>query len=169
MSAYDQTSLESLAAEVGRLLLANGQRLATAESCTGGWVGQCLTAVAGSSRWFERGFITYSNEAKLELLGVAADTLATHGAVSEATAAAMALGALAHSHADWALAITGVAGPEGGSPGRPVGTVCFAWAGPEGQLDTTSHRFQGDREAVRAQSVAHALAGLRQRAERRLA
>jgi nicotinamide-nucleotide amidase len=169
MSAYDQTSLESLAAEVGRLLLANGQRLATAESCTGGWVGQCLTAVAGSSRWFERGFITYSNEAKLELLGVAADTLATHGAVSEATAAAMALGALAHSHADWALAITGVAGPEGGSPGRPVGTVCFAWAGPEEQLDTTSHRFQGDREAVRAQSVAHALAGLRQRAERRLA
>ncbi len=169
MSAYDQTSLESLAADVGRLLLANGQRLATAESCTGGWVGQCLTAVAGSSRWFERGFITYSNEAKLELLGVAADTLATHGAVSEATAAAMALGALAHSHADWALAITGVAGPEGGSPGRPVGTVCFAWAGPEEQLDTTSHRFQGDREAVRAQSVAHALAGLRQRAERRLA
>jgi nicotinamide-nucleotide amidase len=102
------------------------------------------------------------------LLGVDGATLATQGAVSEATAAAMALGALAHSHADWALAITGVAGPEGGSPGRPVGTVCFAWAGPEGFVDTATCRFSGNREAVRAQSVAHALTGILQLAGRRL-
>ncbi|WP_300321940.1 CinA family protein [Accumulibacter sp.] len=164
MSACDQASLEALAAEVGCLLLANGERLATAESCTGGWVGQCLTAVAGSSRWFDCGFITYSNEAKLALLGVDGMTLAAQGAVSEAVAGAMALGALQRSRAAWALAITGVAGPAGGSPGRPVGTVCFAWAGPEGRLDTDTRHFRGDREAVRAQSVAHALRGVLRRA-----
>ncbi len=169
MNPCSQASLEALAAAVGELLLASGERLATAESCTGGWVGQCLTAIAGSSAWFERGFITYSNDAKRELLGVDGATLVAHGAVSEATAAAMALGALAHSHADWALAITGVAGPEGGSPARPVGSVCFAWAGPEGLVDTASCRFAGNRKAVRAQSVAHALAGLLQRAGQRLA
>ncbi|MEF8703391.1 MAG: CinA family protein [Candidatus Accumulibacter sp. UW26] len=168
MNPGSQVSLEALAAEVGELLLASGERLATAESCTGGWVGQCLTAIAGSSAWFERGFITYSNDAKRELLDVDGATLAAQGAVSEATAAAMALGALAHSHADWALAITGVAGPEGGSPGRPVGTVCFAWAGPEGFVDTATCRFSGNREAVRAQSVAHALTGILQLAGRRL-
>lgn len=160
MSACDQRSLEALAAEVGALLLRNGERLVTAESCTGGWVGQCLTAVAGSSSWFDRGFITYSNEAKIEILGVGGDTLAAQGAVSEATAGAMALGALRRSRATWALAITGVAGPGGGSPERPVGTVCFAWAGPGGCLATASRRFPGDREAVRAQSVAHALQGV---------
>lgn len=109
----NQLALESLAAQVGSLLIANGQKLATAESCTGGWVAQCLTAIAGSSDWFERGFVTYSNDAKQEMLGVSAEILATHGAVSEATAAAMATGALRHSHADWALAITGIAGPTG--------------------------------------------------------
>lgn len=164
MSACDQRSLEALAAKVGALLLRNGERLVTAESCTGGWVGQCLTAVAGSSSWFDRGFITYSNEAKIEILGVGGDTLAAHGAVSEATAGAMALGALRCSRATWALAITGVAGPGGGSPERPVGTVCFAWAGPDGCLATASRRFPGDREAVRAQSVAHALQGVLRRA-----
>jgi nicotinamide-nucleotide amidase len=169
MSASDQQSLEGLAGKVGRLLLSKGQRLATAESCTGGWVGQCLTAVAGSSRWFDRGFITYSNEAKREILGVGADTLVAHGAVSEATAAAMACGALQRSNADWALAITGVAGPGGGSPDRPVGTVCFAWAGPEGRLDTDTRHFHGDREKVRARSVAYALHGVLQRAEHLLA
>ncbi len=169
MTTCDQGSLEGLAAAVGRLLLANGERLATAESCTGGWVGQCLTAIAGSSAWFERGFITYSNDAKTELLGVAANTLATQGAVSEATAAAMALGALRHSHADWALAITGIAGPGRGSPDRPVGTVCFAWAGPAGRVDTATRCFQGDRAAIRAQSVAHALTGILDLARRRLA
>jgi nicotinamide-nucleotide amidase len=162
--SVDQGALEALAGEVGALLLANGQQLATAESCTGGWVAQCLTSIAGSSAWFERGFVTYADQAKREMLGVAAETLAAHGAVSEATAAAMAGGALRHSHADWALAVTGVAGPSGGSAEKPVGTVCFAWAGPNGRADTETRHFQGDRHAVRAQSVAHALAGLLERA-----
>ena len=164
MNSCDQKKLEALAAEVGALLLANGQKLATAESCTGGWVAQCMTSVAGSSDWFERGFVTYSNEAKHEMLGVGFETLISHGAVSEATAAAMAAGALRNSHADWALAITGVAGPGGGSPDKPVGTVCFAWAGPEGRLEVTTCHFHGGREEIRAQSVAYALAGVLQRA-----
>jgi nicotinamide-nucleotide amidase len=164
MSDFDQPALEALAARVGALLLANGQRLASAESCTGGWVAQCLTAIAGSSDWFERGFVTYSNDAKQEMLGVDADVLRLHGAVSEATAAAMASGALHHSRADWALAITGVAGPSGGSPDKPVGTVCFAWAGPDGRLETQRCHFDGERAAVRAQSVAQALNGLLARA-----
>jgi len=169
VSQHDQASLEALAAAVGQFLLANGERLATAESCTGGWLGQCLTAVAGSSAWFERGFITYSNDAKIELLGVTADTLAAHGAVSEATAMAMALGTLQRSRADWALAITGVAGPGGGGPGRPVGTVCFAWVGPDGYVESCTRHFQGSRESVRAQSVAHALTVLLEQAGSRLA
>ena len=164
MTACDQSALEALAAEVGALLQAEGQSLATAESCTGGWVAQCLTAIAGSSAWFDRGYVVYSNQAKIDLLGVTEATLAAQGAVSEATAAAMALGALRFSRATWALAITGVAGPAGGSPGRPVGTVCFAWVGPEGRLDTDTRHFRGDREAVRAQSVAHALRGVLRRA-----
>lgn len=159
-----QQQLEALAVRVGELLRTNGQRLATAESCTGGWVAQCLTAVAGSSDWFERGFVTYSNEAKAEMLGVGADTLLAQGAVSEATAAAMAAGALRHSHADWALAITGVAGPAGGSPDKPVGTVCFGWAAGDGRVETQTVRFRGDRQQIRAQSVAHALCGVLQRA-----
>ena len=160
----NQELLEVLAAKVGALLRVNGQKLTAAESCTGGWVAQCLTAVAGSSEWFERGFVTYSNEAKSEMLGVEAATLQAHGAVSEATAAAMAAGALRHSHADWALAITGVAGPGGGTPGKPVGMVCFAWAALDGRLATQTLHFGGDRQAIRAQSVAHALAGLLERA-----
>lgn len=159
-----QGQLEALAAKVGALLLANGQSLTTAESCTGGWVAQCLTAIAGSSEWFERGFVSYSNAAKQEMLGVSRATLANHGAVSEATCAAMATGALRHSRADWALAISGIAGPGGGSPDKPVGTVCFAWAGPDGRLDVETCRFAGSREAVRARSVAHALDGLLRRA-----
>lgn len=159
-----QTALEALAADVGVLLQANGQRLATAESCTGGWVAQCLTSIAGSSDWFERGFVTYSNDAKQEMLGVARDTLDRHGAVSVATAQAMAAGALQHSRADWAVAITGIAGPGGGSPDKPVGMVCFGWAGPDGTVDTDTRYFTGDREQVRAQSVAHALRGVLQRA-----
>lgn len=159
-----QKALEALASEVGALLLANGQRLATAESCTGGWVSQCLTSIAGSSAWFERGFVTYSNAAKHELLAVADETLAMQGAVSEATVAAMAQGALRHSHADWALAISGIAGPGGGSPTRPVGTVCFAWAASDGRLLTDTQHFAGDRQGVRAQAVAHALRGIVQHA-----
>lgn len=156
----DQKSLELLAVRVGVMLLGNGQRLAVAESCTGGWVAQCLTAIAGSSEWFERGFVTYSNEAKQEMLGVSSSLLDEQGAVSQPTAVAMATGALRHSHADWALAITGIAGPAGGSPEKPVGTVCFAWAGTDGQLATETCHFAGNREEVRAQSVARALAGL---------
>ena len=166
MSAYTQTILEALAADVGALLLSNGQRLVTAESCTGGWVAQCLTSIAGSSQWFERGFVSYSNEAKQEMLGVESDTLRLHGAVSEAIAAAMASGALRHSHADWALAITGIAGPGGASTGKPVGTVCFGWAGPEGFVELETCHFSGTREDVRAHSVAHACTGLLKRATR---
>ncbi|MFZ4535595.1 CinA family protein [Propionivibrio sp.] len=161
----NQQELEALAAQVGSLFEANGQKLVTAESCTGGWVAQCLTAVPGSSAWFDRGFITYSNAAKHEMLDVEFDTLNTHGAVSEATAAAMAAGALCHSQGDWALAITGVAGPSGGSPDKPVGTVCFSWAGAEGRIDTQTCHFKGCREEVRAQSVEHALSGVLRRAQ----
>ncbi|MBI4754725.1 MAG: nicotinamide-nucleotide amidase [Betaproteobacteria bacterium] len=152
--------LERLAAAVGEALLARGLMLATAESCTGGWVARALTAIAGSSGWFERGFVTYSNAAKQEMLGVGGDTLATHGAVSEATAREMAAGALTHSHAAVALAITGIAGPTGGSPAKPVGTVCFAWSLGGAGVHAETRCFSGDREAIRRQSVAHALARL---------
>ena len=160
MSPYDQASLEALAAEVGALLLANGQRLVTAESCTGGWVAQCLTSIAGSSGWFERGYVSYSNEAKQDMLGVPAETIVRHGAVSEASAAAMATGALRYSRANWALAITGIAGPHGGSPEKPVGTVCFSWAGVNGTLVTETCHFSGERKEIRAHAVAHALSGV---------
>ena len=163
-SVPDQTALEALAAEVGALLGANGQKLATAESCTGGWVAQCLTAIAGSSDWFERGFVTYSNVAKQEMLGVARETLDRHGAVSVATAQAMAQGALRRSRADWSVAITGIAGPTGGSPDKPVGTVCFGWAGPDGFTTTELCHLAGSRAEVRAQSVAYALHGVLQHA-----
>ena len=136
-----------------------GQSLVTAESCTGGWVAQAMTAVAGSSEWFERGYVTYSNAAKRESLGVPKQTLARHGAVSEQTARAMARGALKRSRGSIALAITGIAGPGGGAPGKPVGTVCFAWArGRETRSET--RRFRGGRSRVRRQSVIHALRGV---------
>lgn len=152
--------LETLAATLGATLLARGAWLAAAESCTGGWLAQSVTAIAGSSAWFDRGFVTYSNAAKMDMLGVPATTLERHGAVSEATARAMAQGALAHSRADWAVAITGIAGPSGGSPDKPVGTVCFAWASKEGGCEAQTGHFSGDRAAVRRQSVRHALLGL---------
>lgn len=158
-----QAELEALAAAVGEALLQRGERLATAESCTGGWIGQCCTAIAGSSNWFDRGFITYSNEAKQDMLGVPRQTLRSDGAVSEATAGAMVQGAIARSRAQWALAVSGIAGPTGGTPAKPVGTVCFAWAGPEDWVALETCHFAGDREAVRAQTVAHALAVLLQR------
>lgn len=151
---------EDLARQLGQALLARGEWLATAESCTGGGVAQAVTEVAGSSGWFDRGFVTYSNAAKTELLGVPELTLDRHGAVSEATARAMAQGALAHSRADWTVAITGIAGPGGGTPDKPVGTVCFAWALRDGGCEAQTLRFTGDRAAVRAQSVLHALRGL---------
>ncbi len=138
------------------VLQARGWMLATAESCTGGAIAAGCTALAGSSAWFERGFVTYSNDAKHELLGVDDDLIATHGAVSEPVAAAMAAGALAHAQADAAIAVTGVAGPSGGSPEKPVGTVWFGFALPTGAIVTESRHFPGDRAAVRTATVAHA-------------
>jgi nicotinamide-nucleotide amidase len=137
-------------------LLARGWRLATAESCTGGRVAGWCTDLAGSSGWFERGFVTYSNEAKVEMLGVEAALIARHGAVSLEVAQAMAVGALSHAHAEVALAVTGVAGPSGGSPAKPVGTVCFGWALPD-QAWTGQRHFGGDRASIRLQTAAHAL------------
>ena len=148
-----------LSRRTGQALKRKDRRLVTAESCTGGWVAQALTSIAGSSDWFERGYVTYSNAAKREALGVSKATLLRHGAVSEATARAMARGALRKSRADLALAITGVAGPGGGSPGKPVGTVCFAWAQGR-RIRSETRRFRGGRGRVRRQSVIHALRGV---------
>jgi nicotinamide-nucleotide amidase len=133
--------------------------LATAESCTGGWVAEAVTAISGSSSWFDRGFVTYSNEAKREMLGVNALTLDRHGAVSEETAREMAKGALERSRATIAVSVTGIAGPTGGSDAKPVGMVCFSWATKQGARSET-RRFQGDRESVRRQSVIRALEGV---------
>ncbi len=152
--------LDQLARQLGERLLQRRQRVAVAESCTGGWVAKCLTDIAGSSGWFDRGFVTYSNAAKRDMLGVRAATLGMDGAVSEPTVLAMAAGALAHSEADVALAISGIAGPGGAVPGKPVGTVCFAWALAGGLLQADTQHFPGDREAVRRQAVAHGLRGL---------
>jgi nicotinamide-nucleotide amidase len=144
----------------GRRLKERGARLVCAESCTGGWIAQVVTSVAGSSEWFERGFVTYSNEAKQELVGVRGETIARHGAVSEETAREMALGALAASHGTIAVAVTGVAGPSGGTPAKPVGMVCFAWTDQSGKLKSETRHFTGDREKVRRQSVMRALQGV---------
>jgi nicotinamide-nucleotide amidase len=152
--------LDSLSAEVGAWLQARGWTLACAESCTGGWVAQVVTATAGSSGWFDRGFVTYSNAAKMDMLGVSPATLAAHGAVSEETVQEMVIGALAASRADVALAVSGIAGPSGGSPDKPVGMVCFAWSEVGEAPRSTTRRFTGDREAVRRQAVVHALRGL---------
>ena len=151
--------MEALAKKVGARLKAARGMLVTAESCTGGWVAEAVTSIAGSSDWFERGFVTYSNASKEELLGVSANTLKEHGAVSEQTAREMAEGALARAKGTLALAITGVAGPGGGSREKPVGTVCFAWADEKKTVVETRH-FSGDRESVRRQSVLRALEGV---------
>jgi nicotinamide-nucleotide amidase len=152
-------NLAILSRETGKALKVKGQILATAESCTGGWVAQAITSIAGSSEWFERGYVTYSNAAKREALGVSKKTLARYGAVSEPTARAMARGALKRSRADIALAITGIAGPGGGLPGKPVGTVCFAWVRGR-KIRSETKRFRGGRTGVRRQSVVHALRGV---------
>ncbi|MBS0403901.1 MAG: CinA family protein [Proteobacteria bacterium] len=148
--------------ELAQALLQRGWLLATAESCTGGLIAGACTDLAGSSDWFERGFVSYSNAAKTELLGVPAPVIRQHGAVSEPVARAMARGAIAHARAHVAVAVTGVAGPGGGSADKPVGTVWFGWHLP-GFTETECRHFDGDRAAVRAQTVAHALAGLLQR------
>lgn len=157
------SELENLAERLGAALLSRGEWLVVAESCTGGWLAQSVTAIAGSSAWFDRGFVTYSNAAKVDMLGVPESTLERHGAVSEATARAMAQGALAHSRADWSVAITGIAGPGGGTPEKPVGTVCFAWARKDGGCEAQTCHFAGDRQSVRALSVGHAMNGLLER------
>lgn len=145
---------------LARLLGERGMMLAAAESCTGGWLAKVCTDLAGSSSWFERGFVTYTNESKQEMLDVSADTLQAYGAVSEATVAEMASGALARSRGQSSVAISGIAGPGGGSAEKPVGTVCFGWAIAGGGVETDSCYFAGDREAVRAQAVLYALQGL---------
>jgi nicotinamide-nucleotide amidase len=160
MARVSDAELQQLARELGDKLCARGWKLATAESCTGGWVGQLVTAMPGSSHWYERGFITYANAAKIESLGVPAETIATHGAVSEETAMAMAAGALRHSHAEATLAITGIAGPGGGTPKKPVGLVCYGWALADGTLMSSTCRLDGDREEIRSRAVAASLRGL---------
>ena len=152
--------MDVLAAQVGGLLKAHGLMLATAESCTGGGVAQAITDVAGSSGWFERGFIAYSNQAKQQMLGVSEATLNQHGAVSEATVREMVAGALANSMAQVALAVSGIAGPDGGTPDKPVGTVWFAWGIKHGATHARRHRINGNRAEVRAQSVHIALQGV---------
>ena len=155
-----ETVALDLAAELGRRLAARGWLCVTAESCTGGLVAAAITAIAGSSDWFERGFVTYSNAAKHEALGVPQNVLERFGAVSEATARARATGALARSRSDIAVAVTGIAGPGGGSAAKPVGMVCFAWALRDGPVESATRQFPGDRAAVRVASVEAALAGL---------
>lgn len=152
--------LTALAASLGTLLKARGLWLVTAESCTGGWIGQAVTSVPGSSQWYDRGFITYSNRAKQEMLGVASETLARFGAVSEQTVREMVLGALAKSPAELAVAVSGIAGPGGAMPGKPVGTVCLAFALRDGPLEVCTEHFAGDRATVRRRTVARALSGL---------
>jgi nicotinamide-nucleotide amidase len=159
MGIPSDAALAVLARDVGARLFAAQRRLVTAESCTGGWVSQAVTSVAGSSDWFERGYVTYSNAAKREALGVPARILDRYGAVSEQTAREMARGALRKSRAGIALAVTGIAGPGGGVPGKPVGTVCFAWARGR-KIRSETKRFKGGRGRVRRQSVIHALRGV---------
>jgi nicotinamide-nucleotide amidase len=155
VSATARQQCEALA----QALLARGWKLATAESCTGGMIAAACTDLSGSSNWFERGFVTYSNEAKTDMLGVDPALLAQHGAVSEVVARAMAFGAVRHSLAQVSVAVTGVAGPTGGSAQKPVGTVWFGFQ-VDGRLSSETQRFAGDRAAVREATVRHALARL---------
>lgn len=159
MPQASATDIPDLVAQLAESLRQRGQMMATAESCTGGLIAGACTELSGSSDWFERGFVTYSNAAKSELLGVPSALIEAHGAVSGPVAKAMAEGALAHAPVQWAVAVTGVAGPTGGSAEKPVGTVWFGWATPDGAWTECQH-FPGDRAAVRQATVAHALTGL---------
>ena len=156
MTSVDKTLYE-LAERAGQTLMRRGLMLVTAESCTGGWIAEAVTSVPGSSEWFERGFVTYTYISKREMVGVGGETLEKHGAVSEPVVLEMATGAIAASHAQVGIAVSGVAGPSGGSPEKPVGTVCFAWATKDATPKAETRRFPGDREAVRRASVIHAL------------
>lgn len=151
------SELMQLSEQVGQALKARGATVTTAESCTGGWVAKTLTDIAGSSVWFERGFVTYSNEAKSQMIGVSEATLLDHGAVSEPVVVEMAIGALRAARADYAISVSGIAGPDGGSAEKPVGTVWFGVASASGQGVTQRECFAGDREAVRRQATAYAL------------
>lgn len=152
-------AVTELAARLGTDLKAAGQTVATAESCTGGGIAEALTRIAGSSAWFDRGWVTYSNKAKQQELRVSANVLRAQGAVSEAVVLAMAAAARQQAATDWAIAVSGIAGPDGGSAEKPVGTVWLAWAGPQGEM-AECHVFAGDRDAVRQQTVVRALLGL---------
>lgn len=155
-----ERAITDLARRLGDACRRRGVRVATAESCTGGGVAEAITRISGSSEWFERGFVTYTDIAKEEMLGVARATLQAHGAVSEEVASEMAAGALAHSGAEASVAITGIAGPTGGTPTKPVGLVWFAWTHRGGPVQCRRFVFRGDRDAVRRQSVALALRGI---------
>lgn len=159
MSDYDPL-IDTAAARLGKRLADKRLRVTTAESCTGGGIAEAITRVSGSSAWFESGFVTYANASKAGLLGVSEADLASHGAVSEVVVRAMAQGALRLAAADLAVAVSGIAGPDGGSPEKPVGTVWFAWAAADGKLVSECRRFGGNRRAVRAQTVLRALEGL---------
>src|SRR5579859_86405 len=152
--------LYELSGRVGDALRARKLMMAAAESCTGGWIGQAVTMVPGSSKWFDRGFVTYTNEAKQDMLGVSAETLKAFGAVSEQTVREMVAGALVRSRAQVAVAVSGIAGPDGGSRQKPVGTVLLAWGHRDRGIEARSMHFQGDRDAVRRQTVIAALEGL---------
>ena len=154
------SQLFDLAVRAGQSLRARGWLLVTAESCTGGWVAEAVTMVSGSSEWFERGFVTYTDVAKQEMLGVQPATLKQHGAVSEPIVREMVTGALAHSRGDVALSVSGVAGPTGGTPAKPVGMVCLGWAVRGREPISVTRHFPGDREAVRRFAVIEALEGL---------
>ena len=160
MAEHADLKLDVQAARLGALLKARGYSLTLAESCTGGMVASAITGIAGSSAWFDRGFVTYSNAAKTDMLGVSETTLNTFGAVSEQTAGEMAQGALENSSAQISASITGIAGPDGGSAEKPVGTVCFAWVGNDIPLSTDTQLFHGDRQAVREQAAIHVMAEL---------
>jgi len=152
--------LFELAQQLGQLLNSKGKRIATAESCTGGWIAQMITEVSGSSAWFDRGFVTYSNAAKMQMLGVKPETLDKFGAVSVQTATEMVTGTLAHSDADCAIAVTGIAGPDGGTAEKPVGTVFIAWADKNKDVKVVQKKLMGNRHQIRRQTVKIALEGL---------
>ena len=152
--------LFEIAQQLGQLLKLKEKKIATAESCTGGWIAQIITEVSGSSAWFDRGFVTYSNSAKVQMLGVNPETLNKFGAVSTQTATEMVKGALAHSEADCAIAVTGIAGPDGGTADKPVGTVFIAWAYKDREVKVVQQQLTGNRHQIRRQTVKIALEGV---------
>jgi nicotinamide-nucleotide amidase len=156
---YSQAEAEQLAVRLVALLAEQGMTIATAESCTGGWIAQAITAIPGSSAVFPGGIVSYANQAKIDLLGVSAATLEAHGAVSEQTVREMAIGVSERLHSDYAISVSGIAGPDGGTADKPVGLVWIAWLGPDG-MTTQRCQFSGDREAVRIATVCEVLGAL---------